>query len=418
MAASCRDLIRQCLDAALAAVDGRRAVAAALQGVQLPRGCPVLAVGKAAPAMLAGAADSLEEGLGPALCIARADSARPGEPGLAHARLLHGDHPVPGARSLAAGAELLAFLEALPRHLPLLCLWSGGSSALVEVLPPNIDAEELARVNRWLMASGLPIEQVNQVRARLSCLKAGGLARRLAGRRILVLAISDVPGDDPAVIGSGPWTVPPAETHADPATGLPHWLTTLLERAATVRDARPQAYAEVDYRVVASGGRAQAAAGRVAHAAGLSPVLHEAPLQGTVEAAADGILAAIFGRTPALHAWSGETTLRLPQNPGNGGRNSHLALTLACALAGRNNISVLCAATDGSDGTGAAAGGWADGGVIARGTACGLDARQALADADSGSFLAATGDALVLGATGTNVMDLVLAVTREQPCAS
>jgi hydroxypyruvate reductase len=410
MAADGRELLERCLAAALAAVDGRRVVAEALADTVLPAGCPVLAVGKAAPAMLAGAADALGGRLGEALCITQPDAARPGEPGLPHARLLWGDHPVPGARSLAAGQALLAFLDALPAHMPLLCLWSGGSSALVEVLPRGVAPEDLARTNRWLLASGLPIDAINRVRARLSCLKAGRLAQRLAGRKIIVLAISDVPGDDPAVIGSGPWTQPPGEPCAGPPANLPEWLDALWSRAPPGPAPGAATFAAVDYRVVAHGRRALAAAGEVARAAGVATRLHAAPLQGPVEAAAGRILAALSSAGAGLHAWSGETTVRLPPAPGQGGRNSHLALMLSCALAGRADALLLCAATDGSDGTGGAAGGWADGRVIERGMALGLDARAALARADSGRYLAATGDALVTGSTGTNVMDLVLAL--------
>jgi glycerate 2-kinase len=410
MTAADRELLARCFQAALAAVDGRRVVADALADAMLPDGCPVLAVGKAAPAMLAGAADALRGRIGPVLCVTRADAARPGEPGIAHARVLSGDHPVPGGRSVAAGHQVLAFLDALPPGRPLLSLWSGGSSALVEVLPGGLGAEDLARANRWLLASGLPIDAVNHIRARLSCLKAGRLAQRLAGRRVLVLAISDVPGDDPAVIGSGPWS--PAPLPRALPVALPDWLLALLVRAPPEPVAGDPGLAEVDYRIVASGRRAMEAAGAIARAAGLATVLHPAPLQGPVEAAAEQVLAALMAGPSGLHAWSGETTVRLPRSPGRGGRNSHLALTLACALADREDGVALCAATDGSDGVGGAAGGWADGGVVARGAALGLDARAMLAQADSGSYLAATGDALVTGPTGTNVMDLVLALRQ------
>jgi glycerate 2-kinase len=412
MAAGGRELLRRCLAAALAAVDGRRVVAEALASADVPTGCPVLAVGKAAPAMLAGAADALGERVGEALCITLADAARPGEPGIAHARVLSGDHPVPGARSLAAGRALLAFLDALPADMPLLCLWSGGSSALVEALPPGIEAEDLARTNRWLLGSGLPIDAINRVRARLSCLKAGRLAQRLAGRRIIVLAISDVPGDDPAVIGSGPWTMAAQPPYEGQGETLPDWLEALLSRAAPAPMPGPgtAASAAVDYRIIANGAGAMAAAAAVARAAGVATVLHPAPLQGPVESAAQRILAALANQGHGMHAWSGEATVRLPEAPGEGGRNSHLALTLSRALAGRADTLVLCAATDGSDGTGPAAGGWADGRVVARGAALGLDAGDALARADAGRYLAATGDALVTGSTGTNVMDLVLAL--------
>jgi glycerate 2-kinase len=411
---SSRRLLGDCLAAALRAVDGRRVVSDALRSLDLPRGCPVLAFGKAAPAMLAGAADALGAGIGAALCITRADAVRPGEPGVAQARLVTGDHPVPGDKSLAAGRELLAFLDALPPGAPLLCLLSGGGSTLVEALPAGVRVAELARANRWLLASGLPIDAVNRVRAGLSCLKAGRLAR-YAGRdrRIIVLAISDVPGDDPAVIASGPWTPSPEITLPG---GLPPWLAALVQRAPPPPRPGDSALAQVDYRVIASGQHALEAAGVAARAAGLPFAGHDIPLQGSVGAAAELILAAVSGAPPGVHGWSGETTLSLPDEAGRGGRNSHLALTLAAALEGRDDVTVMCAATDGSDGSTHAAGGWADGEVARRGRALGLDAANALARADSGAYLAATGDALLTGPTGTNVMDLVLAV-RSGPAA-
>jgi glycerate 2-kinase len=406
VSAARRVLLSRCLEAALEAVDGRRIVPGALAGIDLPPGTPIIALGKAAAAMLAGAVAALGDRAGPALCITRADSIRPAECA-AGIRVIAGDHPVPGARSLAAGRELLAFIDGLPLGMPVLCLLSGGSSALVEALPAGMELADLEQANRWLLASGLPIDAVNQVRARLSCLKAGRLARRLTGRRVVALAISDVPGDDPAVIGSGPWT---AALPSPLPRALPGWLRELLALAPPQPAPGDPALAEVDYRVIGNGARALAAAGAVARAAGVPVQVHDDPLQGEVPDAARQLLASLAAGPPGFHAWSGETTVRLPEHPGRGGRNSHLALTLACALAGRDGIDILCAATDGSDGTGGAAGGWADGGVIARGTALGLDARQALAGADSGAFLAMTGDAWHSGPTGTNVMDLVLAV--------
>jgi glycerate 2-kinase len=405
--ASGRGLLNGCLRAALEAVDGKNVVAEALGGVRLPPQCPVLAVGKAAPAMLAGAVQALGDRIGPALCISRPDSARPGEPGIAKARVLAGDHPVPGARSLEAGRALLDFVDGLPPRMPLLCLWSGGSSALAEVLPPGLDAADLARANRWLLASGLPIEAANRVRAALSCVKAGRLAGRLSGREVLVLAISDVPGDAPEIIGSGPWTPPPDRELPEE---VPAWLAAMMAQGPPGPAPGDAAFSRVDYRVIANGTRAMQAACAHVRGKGLAASLHEAPLQGRVEEVAGRILRSLETGPPGMHAWSGETTVELPPAPGQGGRNSHLALTLGCALAEGAHRVVLCAATDGCDGTGEAAGGWADESLLARGAALGLDARDALDRADSGSFLAATGDALVTGPTGTNVMDLVLAI--------
>jgi glycerate 2-kinase len=405
-------LLGRCLDAALGAVDGRSVTRSALQACELPRGVPVLALGKAAPAMLTGAADALGARLGPALCICREDSRRPGEPGLPAAMVMCGDHPVPGERSLRAGRELLAFLDALPAGGSLLCLLSGGSSALAEVLPDGLDAARLARANRWLLGSGLPIEDMNAVRAGLSCIKAGRLAQRLAGCQVTVLAISDVPRDDPAVIGSGPWT--PAAPRPWPA-GLPGWLRAMLESAPAAPRPGAPGLARVDYQVVANGLDAARAAADTARAAGLPAFAHEVPLLGTTASAAETILRGVDAAGPCVHAWFGETSVRLPEDAGAGGRNRHLALALALRLRGRDDVTILCAASDGSDGTGTAAGAWADGSVVTRAAALGLDAAAAFARADAGPLLAATGDDLVTGPTGTNVMDLVLALRGFVP---
>jgi glycerate 2-kinase len=407
MKPSDRETLLYCLQAALAAVDGRRVVADALRSCELAAGTPVLAVGKAAAAMLAGAADSLGPGLGPALCITREDAMRPGEPGVPHARLVFGDHPVPGRRSLAAGYALLEFLDRLPPGGELLALWSGGSSALAEQPVPGIRLAELAQVNRWLLASGLPIAAANRIRARLSSLKGGRLAARLTGRKVQVLAISDVPGDDPAAIGSGPWT----PVRGAPADELPEWIRALLARAPLASTGESPA-ARVDYQIVANGRRALAAAGAAGAARGLPVMLHDRPLEGLVPRVAVQLFATLEQAPSGLHAWHGETTVELPAASGRGGRNSHLALSLAYLMADRSEFTVLCAATDGADGNSGASGGWADGGVLQRAAALGLDAGRTLGQADSGALLAATGDALAGMPTGTNVMDLVLALKR------
>jgi hydroxypyruvate reductase len=381
--------------------------AAALAGTKLPEDCPVVAIGKAAPAMLAGACDALGSGPRRALCITREGAARPGEAVPAAGRLLYGDHPVPGRRSLAAGQALGAFLDALPARSLLLCLISGGSSALVECLPEGLELEDLERANRWLLGSGLAIAAVNQVRGRLSCMKAGRLARRLAGHRVLALAISDVPDDDPAVIGSG--LLVPSGPSSLP-TGLPVWLEAMLGRAPSPPAPGEEGLATVDYRIVANGRMAAQAAAATAIAAQLPARVHQHPLCGSTEDACAVVLESVWAGTPGLQAWYGETTVLLPAEAGEGGRNSHLALACSVALQGHDEVVILCAGTDGSDGTSAAAGGWADGSVVARLAALGFDARTGLARADSGRLLAASGDALTTGPTGTNVMDLVLAL--------
>lgn len=389
-------------------MDGHAVVAAAL-GDQPPGTAPrpILALGKAAPAMLAGLAAAPGVAAGPVLAVARRDSARPGEPGLPGARLLTGDHPVPGPRSFAAGRSVEAFCDAVPPGECLICLLSGGTSALVETPAQGVTVADLVRAHRWLVDSGLPVGAMNAVRGRLSGLKAGRLARRLHGRRVRVLAISDVPDDDPAIIGSGLFVPHAPRPLPD---GLPGWLTGLVSRAPPPPVPGDEDLAEVSYEIVADAGRAAESAAAAGRKAGLQVAVHAPRLTGDTAAAGARVLRELDAGPDGLHVWAGETNVALPDEHGTGGRNQHLALYLALALAGQRNIVALCSATDGCDGEGGAAGGWVDGHTVARGQAAGRNPRRDYERANSGAFLAAAGDRYVTGPTGTNVMDLVLAL--------
>jgi len=384
---------------ALAAVQGdvvvRRAQAASATD---PRPVRLLAMGKAAVAMAGVAAQVLSDRLQDGLVITRHGYGGP----LPHRlRLLEAGHPVPDADSLLAGEAAAAAVSDLPAGWRLLALISGGASALVEVLPEGMTLEELQRLNRWLLGSGLSIHQVNRIRQALSRLKGGRLAARLGRRPAEVLLISDVPGDDPALIASGPFHAPP--TTPLPA-GLPDWLEALLARHAQPFPDVPA----IPHRIVASNRVAREAA---AKACKDFPVFdHAEPLQGEAEAMARRIVAELAQAPAGLHLWGGETTVTLPPDPGRGGRNQHLALAAALAMAGRRDLWLLAAGTDGSDGNSHAAGALVDGDTVRRGEAEGLSAADCLRRADAGTFLAASGDLVDTGPTGTNVMDLVLAL--------
>ena len=198
-----RRLLLDGLRAALDATGGRESVRRRLAGEKEFAPRIAFAVGKAAPAMMAGAFEALGSSIQHALVVTKhghtgdvLDSNWPID-------VIESSHPVPDASSLAAGRALVDFVEAIPVDREALALISGGASALVEVLPDEFDASDLARVNEYLLASGHPIGVVNRVRKRISRIKGGRLAQRLTARRTLGLSISDVPGDDPKVIGSG-----------------------------------------------------------------------------------------------------------------------------------------------------------------------------------------------------------------------
>lgn len=388
--------------AALARVEGGAVVRRWLQERTTMRGnWHVVAIGKAAASMAAGAEAALGTLLRGGLIITKQANAGPEMQATPRWRLCLAEHPVPGPGSLAAGHALLGFIAGLPVDARLLFLLSGGASSLVEVLPTGFGLDDLRRANAWLLGSGLDIGDVNRVRQRLSLIKGGRLRACLGARQARVLAISDVAGDDVRALGSG--------LLADPLPGplppLPDWLADWTARAAPVAGAdRPI----VPHDVVASVNDALQAAAEAAAAAGLVTHAQGASLYGDTAETGQRIGRQLRYATPGVWLWGGETTICLPQRPGRGGRNQHLALAAAVALDGAADAALLAAGTDGTDGPTDDAGAIVDGGTVARGQGKGLDARVALATADAGTFLDASGDLLSTGPTGTNVTDLVI----------
>ncbi|MEJ2060274.1 MAG: DUF4147 domain-containing protein [Gammaproteobacteria bacterium] len=398
--ADARQTLLACYQAALRAVEGRGRVARWF--AESERAVPphVVAVGKAAGAMLQGALDAGVGAQFRALAISKADhlSATLCEvPGVS---CLTGEHPVPGEGSLAAGEALLDFIARTPPDEPMLFLISGGTSSLVEVLPQGVTLARVAELNRWLLGSGLDIHAINRVRRACSLIKGGGLLHYLQGRPVLVLLVSDVPGNDPAVIGSGP-LVPAQEPGALPE--LPPEFAGLVHTPTVVADA-----GDVEIHIIASLEDALAAAAQAGSEFGLAVTRHVAFLSGDPSAVAGQVLDELRDAPEGLHLWGGEVTPSLPPHPGRGGRAQQLALEFAQRIADRPGIYVLAAGTDGSDGATGDAGALVDGGSVARGRLGGFEAEDCLKRADAGRFLETSGDLIHTGPTGTNVMDVLL----------
>ncbi|MBF0425113.1 MAG: DUF4147 domain-containing protein [Magnetococcales bacterium] len=394
--------------AGLTRVDGRKVARAALA----PLACTwpavrLVAVGKAALAMTQGALAILGDRVRAGLVVTKAGHGGSLPPGVP-IRILEAGHPLPDATSLQAGAALLDFLAADPARTEEergLFLLSGGASALVEALPDRVTLEDLRRVNGWLLGSGLDIHQMNRIRKRLSRIKGGRLAAHLAGRSATVLLLSDVPGDNPASIGSGP-LLPELDTPLP--EGLPTWLRELLDRVPPPPVPGDPMFARIDTRLIGSVGDALRAAGLRARCRGWHVRLAAGTLSGDAATQGAAVAAALLQGAPGVYLWGGETTVVLPPNPGRGGRNQHLALAAAQVIQGREDVIILAAGSDGSDADSPWAGAVVDGKTIARGQAAGHDPVQALARADAQAFLAASGGLLATGPTGTNVMDLVI----------
>ena len=373
-----RELLLSLLQAGLRRVDGRRCVNAALAAA--PAAAPVwlAAVGKAAVAMALGAHDALGPAIERTLVITRDRDGLEELLARTPAEVYLSAHPVPDERSLAAGERLLGWVEALPPPAHPLFLISGGSSALVEVLEPPATLRDLDELTRRALAADIAIGEFNARRSALSRIKGGRLAARLHGRPARALFVSDVPHDDPRVIGSG---------IMGPAAGAPDRVERLV-------------VASVDHAVAAV----------AAHALELGLSVH-APAGRFADSATR--LAARFAHELRLSAaqlcvWGGEATVQLPPHPGRGGRNQHLALAAARLIAGHADLLLLAAGTDGIDGVTEDAGALVDADTCARVALAELDADRCLEQADSARALAASGDLVHTGPTGTNVGDLVL----------
>ncbi len=399
-----RQVLLRIFQSALAAVDGRERVRAYLH--QHPVSAPVflVSIGKAACAMARGAHEVLGANIVDALVVTKQ-----GHTESLPWPVLEAGHPLPDEQSLVAGQTLIEFAAAIPPAATVLVLLSGGASALVEALPEGMNLAQLRALNDWLLASGLDIVAMNRIRKRLSRIKGGRLARLLAPRPVLCLAISDVPGDDPRAIGSGPLVADDSLMSPHATDDMPPGVADALRHGLPAPTAGDACFRKVQFEIIARMDDARRAAAEAARQLGYRARLHPEFIEGDAHATGDRLAQALLA-APAgeVQVWGGETTITLPPQPGRGGRNQSLALAAALALRGREHVWFLSAGTDGTDGPTADAGALVDGGTIARGETEGMMARQALAAADAGRFLEASGDLIQTGPTGTNVMDLML----------
>jgi glycerate 2-kinase len=380
-------LLLDLLHAGLEAVEGRRCVRAALlANPPLSRNAPVwaAAIGKAASSMALGAADALGNSLERVLVITKSGHLAPGLQSLPAVEAHESAHPVPDERSLAAGQRLLEWLGELPAAVTPLFLISGGASSLVEVLEPGVSLARLEQLSARGLAEGVAIGELNARRARLSRIKGGRLAALIPGRAALALFISDVPDDDPAVIGSG--LLGPAPGGAD----------------------------RIERRVIASVDHAMEGVAAAAVRHGLTVARTPRRFAGEATRLAARFTHELLIGNTQVRVWGGESTVSLPAHPGRGGRNQHLALAAARLLPEYPELALLAAGTDGTDGATEEAGGLVDAETCARLALAGLEPDDCLARADAGTALAAA-DALVrTGPTGTNVADLVIGLKLPQ----
>ncbi len=338
---------------------------------------------------------------------------------LSRIEVVEASHPVPDGAGRDAAARLLRLVSGLGPDDLVLCLISGGGSALLGLPARGIDLADKQAVNRALLRSGAGIGEMNCLRKHLSAIKGGRLAAAAVPASLLTLLISDVPGDDPSVIASGP-TVPDASTLSDargvlarygiaPSPAVARWLDD--PDAETPKPGDP-AFARSRSVMTATPQGSLEAAAAVARQAGVTPVILGDAIEG--EAAEVARVMAGVARQCALHGQpspapcvlisGGETTVTLEGN-GRGGRNAEFLLGLAVALDGHPDVHAIACDTDGIDGTEDNAGALLSPDTLARAAALGLNARDRLADNDGYGFFSRLGDLVVTGPTLTNVND-------------
>lgn len=416
----------------------------------------VLAIGKAAGPMARAYGEAAQT---PRRCFVLGSDGAATRDGLpAGSEVWPADHPIPTARNVEAAGRLLAWLTEGGRDEPdqsgdLVVLLSGGASAMLCTPREPLTLEQLGRMTDALLRSGASINELNAVRKHLELLKGGGLLRAALGSRggeggrsrVVTLVLSDVLGDPLDVIGSGP-TSPDPTTFADAIAVLERYglagevpaATDLLERGRagripeTLKPEDPEC-AHAEHHVIGNNRLAIDAACAEAERLGYDVserremVEGEAAVVGRELARAalhlrDTARTSASARTPARAClvWGGETTVKVGDAPGLGGRNQELALAAACELANTGPasghtaespaITIISLATDGRDGPTDAAGAVVDGSTCARISAAGLDAADALGRHDSHPALDAAGALLRTGLTGTNVNDVMVAL--------
>ena len=410
-----RTALRGMFAAAVAAADPRVVLARHLP--DKPRGgrCVVVGAGKAAAVMAAALEAAWPDVVLSGVVVTRYGHAVPTQ----RITVLEAAHPRPDAASEAAARQILAAVQGLTLDDLVIALISGGGSALLALPAPGLSLADKQAVNTALLECGATIGEMNVIRKHLSAIKGGRLAAAAFPARVVTLAISDVPGDDPGVIASGP-TMPDASSFAD-ARALVARYRLALPMAVTARLAgdddetpKPGSFTP-DYRLIATPAMALHAAAEAARGYGLAPLILGDALEG--ESRELGIVLAGMARSvrahglplaaPAVLLSGGETTVTIRDGKaGQGGRNTECLLALAVALGGAQGIWAAAGDTDGIDGTEDAAGALVAPDTLARATAAGLNPRGLLDGHDSYRLFDTIGDLIRTGPTLTNVNDI------------
>jgi glycerate 2-kinase len=382
----------------------------------------VIGAGKASAHM----AGAVEELLGPkitqGLISVKHGHTRP----LKTIKLVEAGHPVPDADGLRAARAIFQLAKKAGKNDLVICLLSGGGSALLPLPAAPLTLADKQKTIEILLACGAAIDEINTLRKHLSAIKGGHLASAAYPAALVTLILSDVVGDKLDIIASGP-TVPDPGTFRDcrdiikrhhienklPARVVNHINAGLAGEIAETPKPGAPVFSAVKNNIIGSNAQALSAAAKKAASLGYQPLILSSMIEGDTREAAlfHAAVAKEIQATgnpvpaPACVLSGGETTVRVTGN-GRGGRNQEFALAAAMAMRGAKNMALLSAGTDGTDGPTDAAGAVVDPFTIDNARKAGLDPKRFLADNDSYSFFKKTGELLVTGPTGTNVMDL------------
>jgi glycerate 2-kinase len=402
-----REILRSLFDAALAAAAPAACVPPHLPPT--PKGRTiVVGAGKAAAAMAA-AVEAHWRGPLSGLVVTRYGHGVP----CRTIDVIEAGHPLPDAAGRDAARRVLKAVSGLTADDLVLCLISGGGSALLVAPAPGVTLADKQATTHALLMSGATIAEINCVRKHLSAIKGGRLALAARPARVLSLAISDVPGDDPATIASGP-TVADATTFAEARAVLAKFGITappdVAQHLAAASDETPKPgdprLSHAAMRIIAKPADMLAAAAHAAAQIGLRAVILGDGLQGEARALGHAHAAVARAETgPVVILSGGETTVTVGADYGTGGRNAEYALALALALEGDPRVHAMACDTDGIDGTGPAAGAIITPDTLARARAEGHEPTAALARHDSHGLFGAIGDLVTTGPTLTNVND-------------
>jgi len=417
-----RELLSSLFAAAVAAADPHKALAACLPAK--PKGRTIVVGAGKGAAQLAAAFEDLWDGPVEGVVVTRYGYACPTR----HIRVLEAAHPVPDEAGLVASDALFAAVSDLGPDDLVVALICGGGSALLAAPADGLTLADEVALNKTLLASGAPIGAMNAIRKQVSCIKGGRLAAAAHPARVISLIVSDVPGDDPAQVASGP-TVPDAVGRAEARKALRDYGITLPEQIARYLADTPEdapspddpRFAGNEVHVIASAARSLEAAAEVVRAAGIEAVILSDAIEGEARDVArmHGAMArevALRGRpfvAPIVMLSGGETTVTIRDKAGRGGRNSEFMLALALEIDGFSGIMALAADTDGIDGSQDNAGAFADGETVARMRQAGIDPAQLLVGHDAWTAFAAVDQLFFTGPTGTNVNDLRAILIRR-----